>query len=70
MTSYNRFSFLCYRTITRSIQFLGPIDLNTPKDAQTRIYFDDKECQLVFPDEFNQDSRSFYPGDNPFWEAT
>jgi beta-glucanase (GH16 family) len=25
--------------------------------------------QLVFSDEFNVDGRSFYPGDDPFWEA-
>ena len=24
---------------------------------------------LVFSDEFNQDGRTFYPGDDPFWEA-
>ena len=25
--------------------------------------------QLVFSDEFNVDGRSFYPGDDPYWEA-
>jgi beta-glucan synthesis-associated protein KRE6 len=24
---------------------------------------------LVFSDEFNTDGRSFYPGDDPYWEA-
>jgi len=24
---------------------------------------------LVFSDEFNKEGRSFYPGDDPFWEA-
>lgn len=24
---------------------------------------------LVFSDEFNQDGRTFYPGDDPYWEA-
>ena len=24
---------------------------------------------LVFSDEFNVDGRTFYPGDDPFWEA-
>ena len=24
---------------------------------------------LVFSDEFNEDGRSFYPGDDPYWEA-
>lgn len=30
---------------------------------------DDKEWQLVFSDEFNVEGRSFYPGDDPYWEA-
>jgi hypothetical protein len=25
--------------------------------------------KLVFSDEFNTDGRTFYPGDDPFWEA-
>ena len=25
--------------------------------------------QLVFSDEFNTEGRSFYPGDDPYWEA-
>lgn len=25
--------------------------------------------ELVFSDEFNTDGRTFYPGDDPFWEA-
>ena len=24
---------------------------------------------LVFSDEFNRDGRTFYPGDDPYWEA-
>ena len=27
------------------------------------------EWQLVFSDEFNQDGRTFYPGEDPYWEA-
>lgn len=34
-----------------------------------RTGFDGKAYQLVFSDEFNQDGRTFYPGDDPFWEA-
>ena len=29
----------------------------------------DHQLQLVFSDEFNTDGRTFYPGDDPFWEA-
>lgn len=25
--------------------------------------------ELVFSDEFNTEGRSFYPGDDPYWEA-
>ena len=29
----------------------------------------EQDYVLVFSDEFNVDGRSFYPGDDPFWEA-
>jgi len=49
----------------------GLIDLATPKDAYTIKSFQDpsEELQLVFSDEFNVAGRSFYPGDDPYWEA-
>lgn len=45
------------------------IDAETPDDAQSRTGFDGKKYKLVFSDEFNVDGRSFYPGDDPYWEA-
>ena len=27
------------------------------------------EWQLVFSDEFETEDRTFYPGDDPYWEA-
>ncbi|KAG6886660.1 hypothetical protein C0992_002913, partial [Termitomyces sp. T32_za158] len=45
------------------------IDPDTPDDAKTRTGFDGQQYQLVFSDEFKVDGRSFYPGDDPFWEA-
>lgn len=46
------------------------IDPDTPQSAMTRTStFDGSELQLVFSDEFNQNNRSFYPGDDPFWTA-
>ena len=45
------------------------IDPKTPDKAMTRIGFDGEEYKLVFSDEFEVDGRSFYPGDDPFWEA-
>ncbi|KAJ7573871.1 beta-glucan synthesis-associated [Mycena floridula] len=49
----------------------GVIDADTPESAKFLKAFNDDnaEYQLVFSDEFNQDGRSFYPGDDPYWEA-
>ncbi len=45
------------------------IDSETPDSAKTRTGFDNQDYVLVFSDEFNTDGRTFYPGDDPFWEA-
>ncbi|SPO38112.1 related to KRE6 - glucan synthase subunit [Pseudozyma flocculosa] len=46
------------------------VDPDTPQEARTRMTVDGKKKMvLVFSDEFNQDGRSFYPGDDPFWQA-
>ena len=62
--------------ITLSLIFVHPrfqlpelIDLEAPDDAKTRTGFDGQEYELVFSDEFNVDGRTFFPGDDPFWEA-
>ncbi|EPQ60516.1 beta-glucan synthesis-associated [Gloeophyllum trabeum ATCC 11539] len=49
----------------------GLIDLDTPQEAYTHPSYADptQEMQLVFSDEFNVDGRTFYPGDDPYWEA-
>lgn len=49
----------------------GLIDQDTPQAVHTKISWADgkTEMQLVFSDEFNTDGRSFYPGDDPYWEA-
>jgi beta-glucanase (GH16 family) len=48
----------------------GLVDLDTPQSAYTYPSFaDGSEWQLVFSDEFNTDGRTFYPGDDPYWEA-
>jgi len=48
----------------------GLIDKDTPRSAYTKkSYLSDEELVLVFSDEFNQDGRTFFPGDDPFWEA-
>ncbi|KAH9982345.1 beta-glucan synthesis-associated [Lactifluus volemus] len=47
------------------------IDADTPQHLWTRPSYHDssQELQLVFSDEFNVDGRTFWPGDDPFWEA-
>ncbi|THU79964.1 beta-glucan synthesis-associated [Dendrothele bispora CBS 962.96] len=48
----------------------GLIDLETPDDARTfTSYTTQEDLVLVFSDEFNTDGRTFYPGDDPYWEA-
>lgn len=48
----------------------GLIDLETPQSVYTKTaYTSSQEMQLVFSDEFNVDGRTFYPGDDPYWEA-
>lgn len=45
------------------------VDTDTPEDAKTRTGFDGNSYTLVFSDEFNKEGRTFYPGDDPYWEA-
>ncbi|PAV20766.1 glycoside hydrolase family 16 [Pyrrhoderma noxium] len=49
----------------------GLIDQDTPSDVYTKTSWQDgeTEMELVFSDEFNTDGRSFYSGDDPYWEA-
>ena len=48
----------------------GLIDVDTPTNVYTKAdYVNGKNWQLIFSDEFNVDGRSFYPGDDPYWEA-
>lgn len=49
---------------------LSLIDPDTPRSAYTKKSLEDgTEMELVFSDEFNTDGRTFWPGDDPFWEA-
>lgn len=45
-----------------SSTYIGPSTDDRSKRAKKRL-------KLVFSDEFQTDGRSFYPGDDPFWEA-
>ncbi|KAF9527794.1 beta-glucan synthesis-associated [Crepidotus variabilis] len=49
----------------------GLIDNDTPTEVRTKKSYSDpsKTLQLVFSDEFETEGRTFYPGDDPYWEA-
>ncbi|KAJ2919252.1 hypothetical protein MD484_g1158, partial [Candolleomyces efflorescens] len=49
----------------------GLIDRDTPTSALYKPSYTNpsQQLQLVFSDEFNTDGRTFYPGDDPYWEA-
>lgn len=47
----------------------GLIDPDTPASAWTRRGVDGNTLELVFSDEFNEENRTFYPGDDPYWFA-
>jgi beta-glucanase (GH16 family) len=55
--------------ITKFPNFPSLVDDDTPTDALTRVGSDGNTYNLVFSDEFNHDGRTFYPGDDPYWEA-
>ena len=45
------------------------VDKDTPTDVLSRIGADGRRWNMVFSDEFNVDGRTFWPGDDPYWEA-
>ncbi|KAK9468518.1 beta-glucan synthesis-associated [Lipomyces arxii] len=45
------------------------IDPDTPRNAYIRRNKDGKIMNLVFSDEFNQEGRTFYDGEDQFWTA-
>jgi beta-glucanase (GH16 family) len=49
----------------------GVIDVDTPREAHTKAsYMNQNDMwDLVFSDEFEVEGRTFYPGDDPYWEA-
>ena len=57
--------------IPEFINHFGLIDRDTPQEVYTTTSWADGKTQmhLVFSDEFDTDGRTFYPGDDPYWEA-
>jgi beta-glucan synthesis-associated protein KRE6 len=45
------------------------LDVRTPSNASTWTSFEGQQYNLVFSDEFDIDGRTFWPGDDPYWEA-
>ncbi|KAF9216793.1 hypothetical protein BGZ59_008059 [Podila verticillata] len=45
------------------------VDPETPLDKRSKTAYDGTQWSLVFSDEFNQEGRSFGPGQDPHWEA-
>ena len=45
----------------------GLIDPTTPQSAMNRTAINGDELELVFSDEFNDNNRTFYEGDDPYW---
>lgn len=45
------------------------VDPDTPESALTRLANDGTNWTLVFSDEFNAEGRTFYDGDDQFWQA-
>ena len=67
--SLNALYVCSLRTVPDIPHFPGLIDTEIPEAARTRTGFDGEAYNLVFSDEFNVDNRTFYPGDDPYWEA-
>ena len=55
--------------IPELINFPSLVDKETPQEAYSKTGANGDEYRLVFSDEFNTDGRTFYPGDDPYWEA-
>jgi hypothetical protein len=47
----------------------GLIDPDTPDSVKTRKSHDGTKQVLVFSDEFNTDGRTFYDGDDPYFQG-
>lgn len=45
------------------------IDPDTPVNVRTKTSLNDESWKLVFSDEFNKAGRTFYTGEDPFWQV-
>jgi hypothetical protein len=69
-SGYNTGGINATGQVPATIGQFGLIDPQTPRSALKHVSLETgAEWDLVFSDEFNTDGRSFYPGDDPYWEA-
>ncbi|ETS60660.1 hypothetical protein PaG_04556 [Moesziomyces aphidis] len=53
-----------------ALDIVSLVDADTPQSAlKWSSSYDQASYHLVFSDEFEKDGRTFWPGDDPFWEA-
>ncbi|KAL7415902.1 glycoside hydrolase family 16 protein [Mrakia frigida] len=55
--------------VPQMISMFDLIDKDTPEEAYSIVADNGETWELMFSDEFNQDGRTFYPGDDPYWES-
>lgn len=49
--------------------FVQLIDPDTPEDRMQWNSLNGDAYSLKYSDEFNKEGRTFYPGDDPYWQA-
>ncbi|KAH9851610.1 glycoside hydrolase family 16 protein [Lenzites betulinus] len=69
VTGFNLGGINATGQVPKFTNFPTLIDADTDQSVYTRKGNDGKNYNLVFSDEFELDGRTFYPGDDPFWEA-
>lgn len=53
----------------RTFSLFTCLNSDTPQSMYRKTGVNGEDLRLVFSDEFNVDGRTFYPGEDPFWEA-
>jgi beta-glucanase (GH16 family) len=55
--------------VAQMVSGRGLIDPDTPESAYSIKAANGETWELMFSDEFEKDGRTFYPGDDPYWES-
>ncbi|KOS14920.1 kre6-glucan synthase subunit [Malassezia pachydermatis] len=67
--SYNKIDQRLAQGQAKPIPARPPVDPDTPSQYHTRQGDDGTTWELVFSDEFEKEGRTFWPGDDPYWEG-